>query len=178
MEESVKKFILMFLLGFALDSSADEVQVSAVEEKLDFDSMVLKYFKDDSWPNAEDEYKAKHAVKHLLCSIVLNYQKDNDESLDHFLNGMNALDDFAIKLANDGGKDYFSYRNTNVIVRSIPNLTIDPKIKDKNKIKEMIFQSLSQVVEDEASPPVEKHRMSTEANFEDFYKENCKPLIQ
>lgn len=47
MEESVKKIILMFLLGFALDSSADEVQVSAIEEKLDFDSIVRKYFKDD-----------------------------------------------------------------------------------------------------------------------------------
>lgn len=65
MEESVKKIILMFLLGFALDSSADEVQVSAIEEKLDFDSIVRKYFKDDSWPNSEDEYKAKHAVKNL-----------------------------------------------------------------------------------------------------------------
>lgn len=179
MRENMKKFILMFLLVFAVDGYAgeSEIQTSVAGEKLDFDYMVRKYFKDDSWPKSDFEKKAKNGIKNLMCSTVLNYQTDDSQSLSHFLSGMNSLDDFAIKLANAEGKENSSYRNSNAIVRSIPNLTIDPNVKDKGKIKEMILQSISQVVEDETLPYVGKHKISTDTKFKSFYKVNCQSLI-
>ncbi|EPF73782.1 hypothetical protein F945_01941 [Acinetobacter rudis CIP 110305] len=178
MRVNVKKFILMFLLGFTVNSYADDSrdQVATTGDKTILENMVKTYFDQETLLDTEEEYKARLAVRYLMCSVVINYNKDKTESSNFYIKGMDYLDDFAIKLANDQGDNFFTYKNMNTIVKTIPRLSIDYRVKDKDMIKGMFFQSISWVFWDEAWPYFGENRMKADAKFKKFYKEKCKPL--